>query len=131
MKRYCLIFTLLILCSCSFDNKTGLWRDASDIPVDSEVSKSIEGGELKSIYEDVLTKQQTFNEEIDPLDNLSLDFDTPISIANWTEEFGTSTNNISNISYSENNNLLSKSRKLSKFSSDFLKVDCYFQKVGS
>jgi outer membrane protein assembly factor BamB len=128
MKRYCLIFTLLILCSCSFDNKTGLWRDASDIPVDSEVSKSIEGGELKSIYEDVLTKQQTFNEEIDPLDNLSLDFDTPISIANWTEEFGTSTNNISNISYSENNNLLSKSRKLSKFSSgdDYLNRNIIF-----
>ena len=41
MKRLLLAFVAIVLSSCSFDNKTGIWKDASNIPVDNQPAKSI------------------------------------------------------------------------------------------
>ena len=41
MKKLLLIFIVSVLYSCSFDNKTGIWKDASSISVDNKATKSI------------------------------------------------------------------------------------------
>ena len=115
MKSLFLIFILLIISACSFDNKTGIWKDASDVLVGNKDTQSIESSNSKSRFEDILIKKETFNEEKNSLNNFNLDFDSSTVISNWLEEFGAPNNNISNISYDGNNILASTSRKLSRF----------------
>jgi outer membrane protein assembly factor BamB len=117
MKNFILVFVVLMLPSCSFDNKTGLWKDASNIPVDNQIVKSINLQNQQNMYQDVFTKKQSFNDEVDAISNSFLKIDTPITVNNWFEEYGTKTNNVSNFSYDGTNTLLSKSSKLKNLSS--------------
>ena len=117
MKRLLLILAILTLTSCSFDNKTGIWKDASSIPVDNKSTKSILANQPDSKYEDVFTENQTFNEEKESLNFSNIKVDETTTIVNWLEQYAIPTNNISNFSYSGNEKLLSRSSKLSNFSS--------------
>ena len=67
MKESLLILIIIVVTSCSFDNKTGLWKDAANIPVDRQNPKSIENNNSNTKYEDVFLKTKTFNEEKKPL----------------------------------------------------------------
>jgi outer membrane protein assembly factor BamB len=117
MKSFILIFVVLIMTSCSFDNKTGIWKDASSIPVDGQVVKSVNENDSVSRYEDIFIQDKPFNKEKAKPDNYVFKVDSPIQTQNWLEQYGSKTNNISNFSYSGNNILLSKSSKLSKLTS--------------
>lgn len=115
MKRLFLVFTIFVFTSCSFDNKTGIWKDISDIPVDTQAGGSVLKNEPGKRYEDIFTKNKTFSEEKESINSSIVKIDKPIKIANWFEKYGTLTNNISNFSYSDQKILLSKSSKLSNF----------------
>ena len=117
MKRLLLVPFILLASSCSFDNKTGIWNDASDLPINRQTSNTISNSQAGTQYEDIFIKNQIFNEEKIPDENFQIKIDEPIKIFNWAEQYGISTNNISNFSYSDNKLLLSKSIKLSKNSS--------------
>ena len=130
MKRLLLVFIVLTSTSCSFDNKTGLWKDASTTPVDNQNVKTIEDNKSNIKYENIFIKNQTFNEEKEPLNISNIKIDTPVKTLSWTEEYAVSTNNISNFSYEGNKILLSKSSKLSKdtFSKNYLNKKIIFYK---
>ena len=114
MKTFILIFFIFTLLSCSFDNKTGIWNDASNIKVDSSVVDSIDSSQTTTRYEDIFVKKKIFNEEVDASINFNSKLDDPIKIENWKEQYGTKTNNVSNFSYSGNKELISRTSKLSK-----------------
>ncbi|MDC0426371.1 PQQ-binding-like beta-propeller repeat protein [Pelagibacteraceae bacterium] len=114
MKKLLLVFTALALCSCSFDNKTGIWRDASTLPVENKTSESISENLPEIRYENIFSKNKLFNEEKDPDKFINVEVDEPIRIVNWPEQYAVPTNNISNYSHSANRILVSKSSKLSK-----------------
>ena len=114
MKRFLLVFVFILLTSCSFDNKTGIWKDASSIPVESKNAKSISKKSSNTRLENVFIKNQVFNKEIDVKNTFNIQIDSPIKISNWVEQYGIPTNNISNFFYSDKKILLSKSSKLSK-----------------
>jgi outer membrane protein assembly factor BamB len=116
MKRLLLVFVAVGFISCSFDNKTGIWKDASNTPVDNQTSKSITDNKLSTRYEDIFTKNKTFSEEKDIANLSNIEISNPVKISNWSEQYAISSNNISNFSYSDNKILLSKSPKLSKLS---------------
>ena len=118
MKGFFLIFVIFIFSSCSFDNKTGIWKDASNTPVVVQDVRSIDGDTTESRYENIFTKNQLFNEEVDILSNYFFEHDAPVQTNNWLEQYGFKTNNISNFSYSGNNILVSKSSKLNKLLSN-------------
>ncbi len=42
MKRFLLIFITITVTSCSFDNKTGIWKDAANIPVENQSKELID-----------------------------------------------------------------------------------------
>ena len=117
MKRLLLAFVAIVLSSCSFDNKTGIWKDASNIPVDNQPAKSITDNKAGTRYEDIFVKKKFFNEEKKAANLFDFEITPPLKTVNWFEQYGISTNNISNYSYSDNKILLSKSSKLSKISS--------------
>jgi len=116
MKNFILTFVALSALSCSFDNKTGIWKDASDIPVNNQEVTSIEKNNKKIRYEDVFTKSKMFDEEKNAPNELIFQLDNQFKTNNWLEQYGDKTNNVSNFSYSGNKTLLSKSSKLSKLS---------------
>ena len=116
MLKILLVLLSIFLSSCSFDNKTGIWKDASKIPVESSEGKSISEDKSNQRYEDIFVKNQIFNEEKTSSDPKNIIIDEPIKISNWLEEYALPTNNISNYFYGEKNILISKSPKLSKFS---------------
>ena len=106
MNRLLFIILLFILNHCSFDNKTGIWKNSSII--DIEKKKRFE--DFKTLY----TEEKTFNSIIEPPENLNLLID-PIKTTNkWPDEFYRNSNNLDNFSYKDLNNLIFKSKKLSK-----------------
>jgi outer membrane protein assembly factor BamB len=125
MKSLFIIFFYLSITSCSFDNKTGIWKDASNFPVEKEDVISIDQNNKSNRHEDIFIKTKLFNEEKKSRDNSVLKLALPIKIENWTEKYASLTNNISNFFYEENRILLSKSSKLSKTS---LNKDILFYK---
>jgi len=118
MKCFILILVVLPVLSCSFDNKTGIWKDASDISVNNQGSKSIENNENERRYEDIFVKNKIFNEEKNSPSNFIFKLDGQEITDNWLEQYGDKTNNISNFSYGGYKTLLSKSSKLGKLSSN-------------
>ena len=117
MKKLFGIFVVITIASCSFDNKTGIWKDATNIPVDNQVTELIANNIPDARYENIFTKNKTFSEEKKPTNLSNIKLGNPVKISNWFEQYATSTNNISNFSYSDNKLLISKSRKLGNFSS--------------
>ena len=118
MKRLLLIFIAIVFASCSFDDKTGIWKDASNTPVDNQTSNQILENEPTIRYVEIFTKNKTYDEEKEPVNFLNIEISKPLRITNWPEQYAISNNNISNFFYSGNNILLSKSSKLSKLSSE-------------
>ena len=118
MKRLLLIFLATVVVSCSFDNKTGIWKDASNTPADIQIPESFENNNSNIKEEDILTKNKTFSEEKKPLNPSLISIGPPIQIINLFERYVTSTNNISNLSFSDNKVLLTKGKKLNKMSYD-------------
>ena len=116
MKNVILIFFISITLSCSFDNKTGIWKDISNIKVDNSSVESIEANTSVTRYEDVFIKNKIFNEEVNVSNNFFSKLEVPIRVENWSEEYGAKTNNISNFYYNGSKNILSKSSKLSRLS---------------
>jgi outer membrane protein assembly factor BamB len=114
MKKLLFVFISLVFFSCSFDNKTGIWNDASDIPKSGQASKSILENSSDTKYENILIKDQAFNEEKELVSFFDFQIDESLKIKNWLEQYAISTNNISNFAYSGKKILLSKSSKLSK-----------------
>jgi outer membrane protein assembly factor BamB len=116
MKSLFLIFTTLLVTSCSFDNKTGIWRDASKIVLENQNTNLSESGQTQRRLEDVFTKNKIFNEEKDSLTTFEFDLDLPKRLESWTEKYANLNNNVSNILYRGDKIFISKTSKLSKTS---------------
>ncbi len=124
MKRFILIF-IIFTYGCSFDNKTGIWKDASEFPVYSGVNNTIED-QTDNQYEQVFSNKKTFYEEKNNEDNIKLTLDAAQKNTNWQQEFGNNYNNISNYSYSNNKVLTYKSKRLSKLSHKHNHINNHF-----
>ena len=114
MKRLFLISISLLLISCSFDNKTGIWKDASDISLEKKEVKDLKNNKIKKKYEDIFIKEKIFNREVESSNINSLNIVSSTKLENWTQQYGDVTNNISNFSYNGNTTVVSTSSKLSK-----------------
>jgi len=115
MKRLNLIFILILIINCSFDNKTGIWKDESSISIDTSKTKALENNINKRNYEDVFLENQVFNEEKESTKNLNLKNETTSLNKNWNQEFGSNYNNVLNLGDNNKNIISSKSPKLSRF----------------
>ena len=128
MKRLFWFFIAIIISSCSLDNKTGIWKDASNIIVENSDIKTLESADKDKQYEDIFFKNKIYSEEKNALNNLRIEIDPPIKIDSWIEKYATPSNNISNFYYTGNQNLISRSKKLSKSytTKDFLNKSTIF-----
>ena len=114
MKRLILIFLITLLTSCSFDNKTGIWKDATIIDADNDISNKIEYENDNNDYVQVFTDNQIYNEEKLISNNYEVVIDEQVKNVNWPQINATNFNNVANFMYTNQKNLISKSKKLNK-----------------
>ena len=101
-----LIFLIIFLFSCSFDNKTGIWNN-SDIVETRE--KRFEN--FKTLY----TEEKSFNLEINPSENIKISLLPIKKNYKWEDEFFSDSNNLANFDYKNLYNFNLKSKKLSSY----------------
>ena len=107
MKIFLASIILIMLSSCSFDNKTGIWENSSETAVEKDKT-------FKD-FETLYTKTQSFNSIVELKDNLEIDLDPVKSNLKWTDEYYNSSNNLENFSYKDLNKLVFKSKRLSRY----------------
>ena len=106
MKFFVLIL-IIFLSHCSFDNKTGIWENSNK----ASKTKESKFKDFKTIY----AIEESFNKKILPNKNLKITINPPKTNLIWQDEFYNNTNNLENFSYKNKNEIVFKSKKLSKY----------------
>ncbi len=106
MKLFLAFVSLIILLNCSFDNKSGIWQGNDQINSKKE--------DRFKDFETLYTETKSFESIIEPKTNLEINLE-PIQLnLKWTEEYYDNSNNLKNFSYKNLNQLIFKSKKLSR-----------------
>ncbi len=110
MKILSILIVLIFLQNCSFDNKSGIWKN--DNYTANKDKNYLEG------FETLSSSNQSFNKIINIKNNFEFKLIEEIESFEWTDQFSNSTNNYNNYIYKKQNNLILKSKKFTKYQSD-------------
>ena len=104
---YCLII-LVLFQNCSFDKKSGIWKNENAIPdVDKDYLKELE----------TLSSSNKLFDKIIPVDrNFKFKLTGVVDNSDWNDIFFKKNNNLQNFKYNDLNRILFKSKKLSRHS---------------
>ena len=105
MKIFYALIILILLQNCSFDNKSGIWKNENFISKEDTLFE-----EFKTIS----NANETFNKIIPIKKNFKFFLGDQIKNTNWSDIFFNQTNNYKNFKYNDKNQLIFKSKKLSK-----------------
>ncbi len=103
MKKILIFIIILILSHCSFDNKTGIWKN------NTKDSKKID--KFKN-FKTLSTKEKLFDKIIEPSQNLKISVRPIKKNSAWLNKNYNSSNNLDNFSYKNLNKIIFKSKKL-------------------
>ena len=106
MKLFYALTILIIFQSCSFDNKSGIWKNAN------ETSEKNDG--VFKEFEKLSSSNETFDKIVLIKKNFKFKLDNITNNYVWNDIFYNSTNNFKNYKYNNSNQLLYKSKKLTK-----------------
>ena len=110
MKLLYGLIILILLQNCSFDNKTGIWKDDNNI---SQKEKDI-----FIDFKNLSISDKSFDEKISIINNFTFNLPQPVVNKVWHDKFYSKNNNQKNFKYNGLNEILLKSKKLSRFSID-------------
>ena len=110
MKLIYAIVILTILNNCSFDNKTGIWKN-ENIP-------SKETNDIFSEFKDLSTLNNSFDEIIKKSDDFIFNISPSFINYEWKDIFYDKSNNFKNFKYKDLNKLSYKSKKITKYKID-------------
>ena len=112
--RIILIFLCFVFFqSCSFDDKSGIWKSES---------KSIkEKNEDFSQFKDLSTSRSSFNRELSIKDGFNFILPNPVTNLEWTDVFYNQSNSSKNFKFTDFNNRTFRSKKITKHT-----IDDYF-----
>ena len=106
MKLFFFLIILIFLGSCSFDNKSGIWNNEN-----SATSKD------DNIFKD-FKKISSYNEEFNKIISINPTFNfrikRPYQNNSWHDVFFDKNNNVKNLKYKNSNELIFKSKRLTK-----------------
>ena len=116
MKLFTSFLILILMLGCSFDNKSGIWNSESNPKIGKE-------NQVFSDFETLSTKNKTFN-KIVPFRGTNHNLSQQVNSKNWTDIFFRNTNNTHNFKYRHNNELIFKSKKITKnLTSDYILLE--------
>ena len=106
MKFHQLFLIFLLIINCSFDKKSGIWKDENSIlKKDDDIFK-----DFKKI-----TKDKEFYNEIIPVkQGFTFTLDEPIKNRSWIDIYLSSGNNMENLKYNDRKNIIFKGKKIYK-----------------
>ena len=107
MKFFFILVFLIILSNCSFDNKTGIWQNTNE----ANTKKEDRFKDFETLY----TETKSFESIIKPDNNLKINLEPIYLNLKWTDEYFDDSNNFKNFSYKNLNELIFKSKKLSRY----------------
>ncbi len=113
MRLIIFFLSLIILQNCSFDNKSGIWKNENEITVKND--------ETFKDFKKLSTKNPTFNETIPFKGDIEFKLPAVKNNNNWADIFYEKSNNFDNFKYSDLNEVILKSKRVSNVkTSDFL-----------
>ena len=107
MKIFLLYLMLIFLNNCSFDDKSGIWKNDSNIHKNKKDSFS----QFKSIS----TSIDPFNEIIQIKKDYKFKLSKKITPTSWKQIHFNQNNNLNNFKYNNSNELFFKGKKISKY----------------
>ena len=107
MKSILVLLALIFFQSCSFDNKSGIWINEND----GFKTKDNSYKEFKTLS----SLDQTFNEKIEIDKNFKFNLSKKIINQEWKDIFYNQTNNLDNFNYNNLNQLIFKSKRITKY----------------
>ena len=107
MKSILVLLALIFFQSCSFDNKSGIWINEND----GFETKDNSYKEFKTLS----SLDQTFNEKIEIDKNFKFNLSKKIINQEWKDIFYNQTNNLDNFNYNNLNQLIFKSKRITKY----------------
>jgi len=110
MKLYFILIIVFFLNNCSFDNKTGIWKNENENINTKDKKKLIDFVELNEIFQ-----KDAFNKTINLEKNFKFNLSKPVTTFSWNDYYYKNTNNLDNFKYSKLNNEIYKSKKLSRW----------------
>lgn len=115
MKLVFVITIVIVLKACSFDNKSGIWKNDEGSVIESKIFRD---------FQDLLSIDKNFD-QIKKIDkNFKFQILKEIKSISWNDIFYNSNNNIKNFDYTNSNFLTFRSKKISNsVSSDYLLSD--------
>ena len=106
MKLFYALIIIFCLQNCSFDNKTGIWKNENNLTKkESDLFK-----EFKALS----SSNESFNSIILPKKNYKIKLSNSINNLEWNDIFYNQTNNSKNFKYNNNNLVVFKSKKISR-----------------
>ena len=109
IKLFYILIILIFINNCSFDNKTGIWKNEN-------VTSNKDENQFKD-FRTLYSSKESFDQII-PLDkNYRFKLTKPISNFNWKDIYFDRTNNLVNLEYKDQNKIIFKSKKLTKYKS--------------
>ena len=97
MKLFYFFAILLLLNNCSFDNKTGIWKNENNIGKSENV--------IFKDFKEVVTSDSTFEKEIILNKNLKIFLSKPEVNVDWKDYFFNYNNNSINYKYNNSGNI--------------------------
>lgn len=114
MKLFTSLIILILFQSCSFDTKSGIWKNENLITDDKN--------ELFQGFETLTSSNKSLNRSI-PIDqNFDFNLSIPVSNLLWKDIYYNGSNNLNNFKYNDLNQLSIKSKKLTKFKTSPFKL---------
>ncbi len=107
MKSLYFLAILFLLINCSFDKKSGIWKNENTI--------SKEESDIFKDFEKLSIEKTDFKEIKELEKNYKIELENVKNFNNWNDIFFKEDNNFVNFNYKELNQILFKSKKLSKY----------------
>ena len=106
MKILSIVFIIFFLSSCSFDNKSGIWKNSNEI--------SKKNNENFKDYKKLSKENEVFESIISYNKNNTFKISSAIVSNNWKDIYYKKNNNFKNFKYSNENSISHKSKKISR-----------------
>ena len=110
MKLFYAIIILFILSSCSFDDKTGIWKNEN-------LTQSAKDGPLND-FKKISSSKNIFDTIINLDKKFIFNLSDIITNDHWKDSFYSESNNFDNFKYNNNNQIILKSKKITKYESN-------------
>lgn len=107
MKLFYALIILIFFQNCSFDNKSGIWKNTQ--------TKSVEENNLFKEFETLKSSEQEFNKKVNLKKNFKFKIKKPSDNYNWKDIFYSENNNYKNFKYNELNQIIFTSKKITKY----------------